>query len=284
MPHYFHHKDRGILEIKGPDAFDFLQGLITNDMVALNQETCLYAALLTPQGKLLFDFFIYQHNEDINDTVYYLDCLKAQLDDLTKRLMMYRLRSKVDITDKTDELLVVSRRKAIEGTLCGGKDPRDTDLGWRGIIDRAAAKDLPKSDLHIYNIERIKAAAPNGVVDMGDGKTLILEGNFDHLNGVSFQKGCYVGQENTARMHHRNKINRRLVAVEFMGKTPEPGTQLFADGIKIGEMRSSCENWGLAHLKMDNIQNRMTITSSDDAMGILTLTDWQMKLTQASSE
>lgn len=280
MPHYFHHKDRGIFQLQGPDCFDFLQGLISNDLKKLDNHPCLYAALLSPQGKLLFDFFLYQKYNNDGEITYYLECLKAQSADLERRLMMYRLRSKVDIINRSEELIVVSHRKAIDNTLCGGPDPRDPDLGWRGIIEKDLAKDLPKSDLHIYHIERIKAAAPNGVEDMGNGKTLLLEGNFDHLNGVSFQKGCYVGQENTARMHHRNKVNRRLVAIEFLGKTPDFGTQLYADGVKIGEMRSSCENWGLAHLKLDLIKDRMSITSQDDAVGLINLTEWQIDLSK----
>lgn len=183
--------DRAVIRLSGEDVRGFLQGLVTNDVMG---PLPVWAGLLTPQGKALFDFILWADGEDV-----LIDCEAAQADALAKRLTLYRLRRKITIA--RDETLAV--HWAATG-VAGAPDPRLVELGrrWIGEPARAASGWL---------FHRLRLGVTEGVAELGSDRTLWLEANAIELNGVSFDKGCYVGQENTARMNWRQKVGRRLV-------------------------------------------------------------------------
>jgi folate-binding protein YgfZ len=183
--------DRALIRVSGPDVRDFLQGLVTNDV---SGDLPVWAGLLTAQGKALFDFLIWADGEDL-----LLDCEAAQADALAKRLTLYRLRRPITIA--RDEGLAM--HWAQDGDI-GALDPRLPELGRRWIAPPDGATDG-------WHTHRRALGVAEGAEDLGSDKNLWLECNADLLNGVSFTKGCYVGQENTARMNYRQKVNRRLV-------------------------------------------------------------------------
>lgn len=188
--------DRALIRLSGEDVRGFLQGLVTNDV---SGNLPVWAALLTPQGKVLFDFLIWGDGDDV-----LLDCERDAADDLARRLTLYRLRRAITIA--REEGLGVHWAK--EGDL-GVVDPRLSDLGqrWLAPADEGEGADAA------WRAHRLSLGVTEGCAELGDGTTLWLECNAAELNGVSFAKGCYVGQENTARMNWRQKVNRRLVVV-----------------------------------------------------------------------
>ncbi|RXD05825.1 folate-binding protein [Sphingomonas sp. UV9] len=189
--------DRSVIRIAGEDVRGFLQGLVTADTTLLTPDAPAWAALLSPQGKVLFDFILWAEGDDV-----LIDVEAAQAEALMKRLSLYRLRRA--ITLQPDDTKV---HWSPNGSL-GVPDPRLAALGHRWL---APAGD-PATGWHAH---RLSLGVTEGVAELGSGETLWLECNARELNGVSFTKGCYVGQENTARMHHRSKVNRRLVVAPF---------------------------------------------------------------------
>jgi folate-binding protein YgfZ len=188
--------DRALLRLSGEAVRGFLQGLVTNDLGLLLPERPLWAGLLSPQGKALFDFILWADGDDV-----LIDCEREAAGDLAKRLTVYRLRRAIVIAPQ-DTLSV----HWAPGGKDGAADPRLPALGrrWLAPADEAAQGWLG---------HRLALGVTEGRAELGSDRTLWLECNAAELNGVSFAKGCYVGQENTARMHHRSKVNRRLVAV-----------------------------------------------------------------------
>ena len=188
--------DRALIRVSGEDVRGFLQGLVTNDLDLLTEERPLWAALLTAQGKALFDFILWADGADV-----LIDCEREAASDLAKRLTLYRLRRPITI-DREPELCVHWSPEGSEGV----PDPRLEALGRRWI---APAEEAAEGWL----AHRLGLGVTEGRAELGSDKTLWLECNAAELNGVSFTKGCYVGQENTARMNYRSKDNRRLVVV-----------------------------------------------------------------------
>lgn len=185
--------DRSVLRLAGEGVRDFLQGLVTADLTMLAPDRPLWGGLLTPQGKALFDFILWA-----DDDAVLLDCEAGQGEALAKRLAMYRLRRAVTIEPTDRKVHWQPERTA------GCSDPRLPALGrrWLGAADEPAQG---------WREHRLRLGVTEGVGELGSGETLWLECNAGELGGVSYTKGCYVGQENTARMHHRSKVNRRLV-------------------------------------------------------------------------
>ncbi|MGD9811952.1 MAG: folate-binding protein YgfZ [Sphingobium sp.] len=216
-------KDRALLRITGADARPFLQGLITQDVLSLKEGAPRWSGLLTPQGKALFDFLLWADGDDI-----LIDCEAEQADALAKRLTLYRLRRKVDIT-RDQELAVHWSPDAKDMPL----DPRLPDLGHRWIAS-AGSGDASAA----FRAHRLAQGVTEGVQEIGSDRTLWLEANAEELNGVDYTKGCYVGQENTARMHYRNKVNRRLVVVPADRSDPARQVVLISDlGLAIDHRR-----------------------------------------------
>jgi folate-binding protein YgfZ len=189
-------EDRAVLRIAGDDVRGFLQGLVTNDVASLAPGRPVWAGLLTPQGKALFDFILWDGGEN----AVLIDCEEAQADGLAKRLTLYRLRRAITI-----ERTPLAVHWSPDGSV-GVPDPRLAALGGRWLGE-------PGEPAQGWVAHRLALGVTEGVAELGNGETLWLECNAREWNGVSFTKGCYVGQENTARMHHRSKVNRRLVVM-----------------------------------------------------------------------
>ncbi|HEX8380854.1 MAG TPA: folate-binding protein [Allosphingosinicella sp.] len=188
--------DRALLRLSGEDVRGFLQGLVTHDLALLAPERPLWAGLLTAQGKALFDFILWADGEDV-----LIDCEREAAGDLAKRLTLYRLRRRIAI--EREPVLCV--HWALDGA--GPRDPRLPELGHRWLAPENSCGGLE------WLSHRLSFGVTEGRAELGSDKTLWLECNAAELNGVSFTKGCYVGQENTARMNYRSKVNRRLVVV-----------------------------------------------------------------------
>ena len=246
---------RAIISLYGDDTIEFLQGLISNDARLLTEGKSIYAALLSPQGKFLHDFFLIPCQGKI-----FIDVLASRAEDLLTRIKIYRLRSKFEV--KLEESLVVA-------ALWGGKlepsettdykifhDPRLPELGLRIIGGKNSISQCPVLSLFVpqdekkYEHFRLTLGIPD-TDDMVVGKSLLLEYSFEQLHGVDFAKGCYIGQEVTARSKFRGQVRKSLYIVRADADLPEMGTEITVDGENIGEIRSSLGNIGLAILYND---------------------------------
>jgi folate-binding protein YgfZ len=241
--------DRSVLEVAGEDAASFLHGLVTNDVERLAVGEARYAALLTPQGKILFDFFIYRAAE-----AFFIDCPSASAADLAKRLGFYRLRAKVAIADLSAEKSVAAcwdgEPDAAEGFVF--LDPRDARLGFRAIQSRDAATALAARSAD-YEARRIALGVPKGGVDFPYGDAFPHDANMDLLQGVDFEKGCYVGQEVVSRMRHRGGVRKRIVKVRLAQPGPLPGASILAGEATIGALGSTAAGEGLALIRIDRL-------------------------------
>lgn len=238
---------RGLIHIEGKDQRSFLQGLISNDIEELSNSQILYACLLSPQGKFLHDFFIHQ-----GPVFLLLDCEGGQrAQDLFKRLNMYRLRADVQISVENHIAVYAGFGNAPSGAFA---DPRHPDMGWRSFEKPEGFKE---QDFSYWDSRRIRLCVPDGSRDLIPTNSTLAEGRIDILNGVSYDKGCYIGQELTARMHYRGLAKKHLYAVEAANETalPATGTNIEVDGRQIGEMRSSCGSVGIALLKESELEN-----------------------------
>ena len=237
--------DRHILEITGTDARSFLQGLVTNDVDKLDQGL-VYAALLTPQGKYLADFFMVPAVDAI-----LIDVDSSLAEMLKMRLTMYKLRADVTISDAPLHLHR-GLGPAPEGAFA---DPRDASLGWRAYRPDPAPKD--DTDWDALNIA---SAIPTSGIEL-TSDSFILEMGFERLNGVDFRKGCYVGQEVTARMKHKTELRKGLAQVTVQGAA-EPGTEITADGKPVGTLHSRSGDTALAYLRFDRAKGEMEAGSA----------------------
>ena len=261
--------DRGVLEITGKDRGAFLQGLVSNDVNKVQPDRAVYAALLTAQGKFLFDFFI----TEIGDA-FLLDAEASRLAELKRRLLLYRLRASVDIVDASERyaVCVLFGERALStlglppdpgaATMIDGGiayvDPRLAALGVRLLLPRAGAStlakvDLDKTDATAYDRLRLSLGVADGSRDLVVDKAVLLEAGFDELNGVDWQKGCYVGQELTARTKYRGLVKKRLVPVAIDGPLPAPGAPIMLGAREAGEMRSGRDGIGLALLRLEAV-------------------------------
>lgn len=224
--------DRAVVALSGPEARSFLQGLVTNDVTA----PPVYTALLTPQGKILFDFIV---NE--NEGALLIDCRKATREALVKRLLLYKLRAKVEIVPR-DDLMVVNE---------GPADPRLAALGGRAIVPAG----LGEPGDEAYHAKRLDLGVPEGE-DFGSDRMFAMDGGLDELHGISFSKGCYVGQELTARMKHRGKDRKRLLPVTTVDGAALPGrdTALTAGAAELGTMTATYGTRGFALVRLDRLE------------------------------
>ncbi|TNE61857.1 MAG: folate-binding protein [Alphaproteobacteria bacterium] len=240
-------ENRGLIRLSGEGVRDFLQGLVTNDVRKAASGQAVYAALLTPQGKFLFDMIIMADGDDL-----LLDVEAERKADLFRRLMMYRLRAKIDITDESETLSVWAVFGDAPATGLVVPDPRAADLGWRLVLPAGTTPDGTPLPMDAYEQKRLSLGVPDSSRDMQVDKYFWLETAAERLNGVSFTKGCYVGQELTARMKHRTTLKKLLVPITVAGGAPEAGTPvLTSDGKDAGEVRTTCSENALAYLRLE---------------------------------
>ena len=246
-------EDRGILYINGSDAKDFLQNIITNDINKVNETNSCFASLLTPQGKFLFAFIITKHKSG-----YFLDCENSQADSLLKQLNIYKLRSKVEIMNLSNEFVIAILEREKFLNLEGAKDvpgntikyredsilldPRNKNLGARLIINLEklylSLKKLELKDSPVDEYYKLSHNLGIPQKDMNDlqNKLFGIECNFEELNGIDFKKGCYVGQENTARIKLKNKLSKRLLPIDLIEGELNKDDVIYNKNYEIGKV------------------------------------------------
>jgi folate-binding protein YgfZ len=241
-------EDRAVIALAGPEARAFLQGLITNDVEKIAPGRAIYAALLTPQGKILFDFLIAE-----GDGALLLDCSADRRDALAKRLSIYRLRAKVEIEARDQLAVLVGLTGAPAARGVTFEDPRLAALGHRSIGARAEMPQTAASAA-AYHAHRLALGVPEGA-DFGVDKMFALDGDLDELHAIAFDKGCYVGQELTARMKHRGTARKRLlpIATADGSSLPAHDTSVTANGVGIGEITSNHGGGGFALTRLDRL-------------------------------
>ena len=249
-------RDRGVVEVGGADATGFLQRLITNSVLNIPKGEGRYAGLLTPQGKLLFDFFVVPLPEG-PDAGYLIECAGEQTADLVKRLNLHKMRAKIAIEDKSKDFAVAAifggeKAADIEGVFY--RDTRGPSMGLRVIAPREALAKLDRTEASRYEAHRIAQGVPKGSVDFRYGDAFVHDVNLDSMNGVDFKKGCYVGQEVVARVHYRNSARKRIVKIHFDGPAPAQGTQITAGETHIGQVGSTAGVEGLAMVRLDRLE------------------------------
>jgi len=234
-------RDRAVLSLEGAEAETFLHNLVTADILGIAEGEARYAALLTPQGKILFDFFVLRTAEG-----YLLDCAASQLEELVKRLLFYRLRAKVSIAERKDLEAGVSPDRP--AGLMAYIDARTSLMGWRIIAEKGKLAEGSG-----YEVRRISLGLADSDGDIGSGELFPHEANFDQMGAVSFTKGCYIGQEVVSRMEHRATARSRILPVTFDGAAP-PGDVAIKSADKIiGSILSSAGNMALALIRLDRL-------------------------------
>ena len=268
--------DRAVLRVGGEDAVSFLQGLVSVDMEKTQSEQAVYGAFLTPQGKYLHDFFAVAMQGSI-----YLDCGASRIEDFHKRLRIYKLRSKVELEMMADlrayafigedalEVLGLTNDPGNTKDMASGvayTDPRLAAAGARGIVpaDQTSAFSFlgfEVGEIDDYERLRLSLGLPDSSRDMVVEKAILLESGFEELNGVDFDKGCYMGQELTARTKYRGLVKKRLIPVHIDGDAPAPGTEITQDGKNAGELRSSAGEIGMALIRLEALENDSPLTA-----------------------
>jgi tRNA-modifying protein YgfZ len=229
--------DRAVLAVTGADAETFLQGLVAADVSGLVPGDARYAALLTPQGKILFDFFVLRREDG-----FWIDAERAALPDLLKRLTMYKLRAKVAVAELPETKVSASAER---GDIA---DTRLKEMGYRSYGATAPAREAG------YHAHRIRLGLADSARDVGQGEYFPHEANLDQLGGVSFTKGCYVGQEVVSRMEHRGTARSRMLPVRIEGGAPPKGTEVLGGGKPVGTVLSSAGEDAIAILRLDRLK------------------------------
>jgi folate-binding protein YgfZ len=252
--------DRGVIKVAGPDAAKFLNGLVTADLDKVTAGRARYAALLTPQGKIIADFIVVK---GLPDGHYFLDCSRALAAELVQRLNFYKLRAKVIVEDLSETLGVIAAWDGVGKADFGHcyADPRLAALGTRCMIaphlavQAAAACGAALVDQAAYDAHRIALGVPRGGSDFIYSDAFPHEADMDQLGGIDFDKGCFVGQEVVSRMEHRGTARTRVVPVAFDGPPPEAGATVTAGAATLGMMGSGSGaiGRGLATLRLDRV-------------------------------
>ena len=262
-------EDRGVLYINGSDTNEFLQNLITNDIYKVNDKNSCYASLLTPQGKFLYDFIVVKHKNG-----FFLDCEKSIAEELYKKIISYKLRSKIEILNLSNEFVVatfsLSKFLEFQGakSLAGFTtkyredpvflDPRNKELGGRLIINleklylSLKKLNLKSENPEIYYDYSFNLGIPQLQTNLLKEKLFGIECNFEELNAIDFKKGCYIGQENTSRIKLKNKLNKRLLPFRILNGLLSDDDNITYNGKEIGKaLISNKYNFGLVKLNND---------------------------------
>jgi tRNA-modifying protein YgfZ len=287
-----HLSDRGVVRVSGADARTFLDGLVTCDLDKVAPDRPRFGALLTPQGKLLFDFLLFEAPQDAGGG-FYLDCLRFMAPDLAKRLGFYKLRAKVAVEDLSETLAVVAGwgdapKPDGEIGLVGG-DPRLKALGWRAIVaaeDAAALASPAEGEAEsrearpgegesatpghgAYHAHRVALGVPEGGKDFLFNDTFPHEALMDQLNGIDFDKGCYIGQEVVSRMQHRGTARTRIVPVVYEdGFTAEPWSEVTAGERRLGKVGTGANGRGLVMIRLDRAADALAAGETIRAGGM----------------
>lgn len=266
--------DRAVIRVSGPDRVSFLQGLVSNNIETITANTSGYGALLTPQGKFLFDFFVHQQDEES----LLIECERgedgARAAELFKKLRMYKLRAKAELTDVSDSYDVVAvfgsdalASLSLDATpgataqMANGikaVDPRLAEMGARVLLPKNALAEMAaigaqESDEETYHQLRVSLGVPNGSEELEVEKSILLESGFEELGGVDFKKGCYMGQELTARTKYRGLVRKRLLPIQIDGPAPAVGTAIMNGDKEAGIIRSVHGNGGIALIRLERI-------------------------------
>ena len=245
-----HLENRGIIRISGPDAIKLLDGIVTNNLARLQDNPAIHSGLLSPQGKIQFDFFLVREGEDL-----LLDTAKERIPSLIQRLTLYRLRADVTFEDQSEQLTVMVSWGApldTPGGVLGFTDPRCADLGQRLILPKDRISELPgqKVPEEDYHAHRVTVGIPEAELDYALGDAFPHEALYDQLHSVDFRKGCYIGQEVVSRMQHRGTARKRIVPVKATSNI-ESGTSVTAGEASIGTVGSVSDDRGLALIRLD---------------------------------
>jgi folate-binding protein YgfZ len=267
--------DRGVVKLNGDDARSFLNNLVTGELAEVKPGTARFAALLTPQGKIVVDFLVTEAPAGHGGGLL-LDCPGALADQLATKLNFYKLRAKVTVENLTGQLGVLaawSGQPAMMPELAF-PDPRHGDLGYRILVPEELSEKLAGAlgaklvAADNYEQQRIVCGVPNGGTDFIYGDAFPHETNMDRLHGVSFDKGCYVGQEVVSRMQHRGTARTRTVRLVVDGPSPEVGSDVVADGKTIGKLGSSRSGHALALLRLDKVSDALSRGAAMSAGGV----------------
>jgi hypothetical protein len=267
--------DRGVVKVVGDDARRFLNGLVTNDMANVTPGKPRFAALLTPQGKIIVDFIIAEAPAE-DGGGFFLDCPRALALTLVEKLNFYKLRAKVICEDLSEVLGVIAIWDGTADSEYGLSypDPRLPVLGSRVILPphlaAEAAADLSATlvNADTYEVHRIAVAVPRGGLDFVYGDTFPHEADMDQLGGVDFDKGCYVGQEIVSRVEHRARARSRVVPIVYEEFAPSSGLPVMAGGKQVGTLGSTAKGRGLALLRLDRVEDALTAGMPLQAGGI----------------
>ncbi|NIY77442.1 folate-binding protein YgfZ [Thalassospira sp. HF15] len=286
--------DRAVIRVSGPDRVSFLQGLVSNNIETISAEKSGYGALLTPQGKFLFDFFVYHQDEDS----LLIECERgengARAADLFKKLRMYKLRAKAELTDVSDsyEVIAVFGKDALSSLSLDATpgatahmadgikavDPRLAAMGARVLLPKNALAEMAaigaqESDVETYHQMRVSLGVPNGSEELEVEKSILLESGFEELGGIDFKKGCYMGQELTARTKYRGLVRKRLLPVKFDGSAPNVGDAIMNGDKEAGIIRSVHGDVGLALIRLERVEDDADLRAGD-AKVTVSVPDW----------
>lgn len=237
---------RALISVSGPEWRDFLHNLLTQDVETIAPGEARLAALLTPQGRLLYDLFVVAGEEGC-----WLDVAAERRDAILQRLMMYRLRAKVDLAASDVQVSALFGGTAQPGFVA---DPRLPDLGARGYGAEPPAS-ARVADETVYDAHRLALGVP-GPADWGSDRNYPIEANFDLLNGIDFHKGCFVGQETTSRMKRRGTVKNRMLPITFEGPAPALEAEVLAGELRAGEVLSGTDGRAMALLRLDRIEGQ----------------------------
>jgi len=271
--------DRGVVRIDGAESRNFLQGLVTCDMDGVEPGNPAFGALLTPQGKILFDFFVYVEGDS-----FLLDCRADMAESFAERLTFYKLRAKIDIADVSASYAVVAAWNGEASDLLEtlDRDPRHPDLGLRGILSLAAPETTEtvtaaKTSLEAYHTHRMTCGVPEGGRDFEFGNAFPHEAGMDQLHGVSFSKGCYVGQEVVSRMENRGTARTRMIIAKNDSGLPQGTTKILAGEKAIGTLGPALDGHAIATVRIDRLdqarRDGKTITAEGTPVE-LTIPSW----------
>ncbi|MFV0367081.1 MAG: YgfZ/GcvT domain-containing protein [Hyphomicrobiaceae bacterium] len=275
--------DRGVLSVKGVDGTKLLQGVITNEMGLLDTQGAVHTGLLSPQGKILFDFFVTKGSDGL-----LIETAKSSVASLKQRLDMYKLRANAEITDVTEMYTVAAcwggphASRHEESPTIGFADPRHPDLGTRHLASlesdwRCDAEGAKPAPMDAYHAHRIAIGVPEAIRDFKLGDTFPHEALYDQTHSVSFEKGCYVGQEVVSRMQHRSTARKRIVPLEGTADLPTDNPDVVAGEITIGTLGSVAGKRGLALIRLDRAAELKAKGNALTAGGVpveISLPDW----------